>query len=298
MMDQGMRCACIDIGSNTTRVLVADVDGAGLREVTCEKAFTRLGSALRRTGALPEEALAAVAEVVAVQRAVAFSLGAQRLRVVATAAIRSAANAADLVRTIRDRAGLDVDVLGGDEEARLAFVGAVQAHTGSLPDRIAVVDVGGGSTEVAVGTLAGGVEWWLSLPVGSSSLADDHLRSDPPDGGQLRAAAQSARELLRTCDPPAADLALAVGGSATSMSRLVPGAIDLRSVASADALLRAAPSAEVAAAHGLDPERVRLLPAGLQLLAAVGERLGCPLQVGDGGLREGVCLELAFTSGR
>jgi exopolyphosphatase/guanosine-5'-triphosphate,3'-diphosphate pyrophosphatase len=285
-----MRCACVDIGSNTTRVLVADVVGDELREVTCEKAFTRLGSALRRTGELPPEALDAVAEVVAVQVAVARSLGAERLRVVATAAIRAAANADALLEAVRERAGVEVEVLESDEEARLAFAGAThgRADAGS----IAVVDVGGGSTEIAVGTLAGGVQWSASVPVGSSVLADEHLRADPPLDGELHALRADARRLFADAHPPEADVALAVGGSATSMARLVPGDVDAETVAAAIAICAAAPSAHVGAEHDLDPERVRLLPAGLSLLAAVGERLGCPLTVGDGGLREGVCLGL------
>jgi exopolyphosphatase/guanosine-5'-triphosphate,3'-diphosphate pyrophosphatase len=288
-----MRCACVDIGSNTTRVLVADVADGAVREVTCEKAFTRLGSALRRAGELPEEALETVAEIVAVQCAVARSLGAERLRVVATAAIRSAANSEALLEAVRRRAGVEVDVLDGDEEARLAFRGATHGRVDTYPSaRVAVVDVGGGSTEIAVGTLAGGVEWSASVPVGSSGLADEHLRSDPPSAAELAAVQTDARNLFAGANPPASDVAIAVGGNATSIARLVPGAIDDLAVGRVLELLGSAPSARIAADHDLEPERVRLLPAGLSLLAAVAERLACPLTVGDGGLREGVCLEL------
>lgn len=288
-----MRCACIDIGSNTTRVLVADVSGGELREVVCEKAFTRLGSALRRSGSLPAEAVSAVAEVVAVQRAVAAALGAERIRAVATAAIRAADDPGALVAAIAERAGLTVDVLEAEEEARLAFAGATHAHRAPLEGLVAVADVGGGSTEIAVGTVAGGVQWSCSIAVGSSTLTDDHLHSDPPAPGELDAARDRAWSIVEGLDPPLPAVALAVGGSATSMARLVPGAVDRASVARAITILRAGPSAQVAAAHGLDPERVRLLPAGLHLLDAVGRRLGCPMTVGDGGLREGCCLELA-----
>lgn len=286
-----MRCACVDIGSNTTRVLVADVAPGHLREVTCEKAYTHLGRVLRRFGQLPVEALEDVAETVAVQCAVARSLGAERLRVVATAAIRSAANSDALLAAVRERAGVGVDVLGGDEEARLAFLGATLGRGDE--GRVAVVDVGGGSTEIAVGTLAGGVEWSASVPVGSSSLADAHLRADPPSPEELRALDEDARRIFAGAHPPHSDVGLAVGGSATSVARLVGGEIDAGSAARVTALLTAAPSADVAAEHGLEPERVRLLPAGLALLAAVADRLACSLTVGQGGLREGVCIELS-----
>jgi exopolyphosphatase/guanosine-5'-triphosphate,3'-diphosphate pyrophosphatase len=280
-----MRCACVDIGSNTTRVLVADVVGGVVREVTCEKAFTRLGS--------PEEALEAVAETVAVQCAVARSLGAERLRVVATAAIREAGNAEALLAAVRRRAGVEVDVLAAGEEARLAFRGATLGREETSPPiRVAVVDVGGGSTEIAVGTLAGGVEWSASIPVGSSDLADAHLHSDPPSPGELADLQADARLLVSGAHPPPSDVGVAVGGSATSIGRLVPGAIDDLAVGRVLELLASAPSGRIAADHGLEPERVRLLPAGLSLLAAVAERLECPLSIGDGGLREGVCVEL------
>ncbi len=302
-----MRCACVDIGSNTTRVLVADVGADGVREVTCEKAYTRLGGLLLRSGTLPEDALDSLADVVALQVAVARALGAERLRVVATAAIRAASNADALRDAVRARAGVEVDVLEGTEEARLAFLGATHKGVRSrhrtdvtcrdpTPLGIAVVDVGGGSTELAVGTLDGGVEWSVSVPVGSSLLADAHLRSDPPTAAEMAALRADAELLLSGARPPRADVGLAVGGSATSMARLLPGAVDAGAVAGALALLTTAPSATVARRHGLDPERVRLLPAGLTLLGTVAERLGCPLRVGDGGLREGVCLELTFTS--
>jgi exopolyphosphatase / guanosine-5'-triphosphate,3'-diphosphate pyrophosphatase len=287
-----MRCACVDIGSNTTRVLVADVDRAGVREVAGDKAFTRLGSVLRRTGELPEEALDTVARTVAAQVALARALGAERTRIVATAAIRAARNSGALVRAVADGCGARVEVLDGDDEARLAFTGAVRMHAGALPERVAVVDVGGGSTEIAVGG-AGGVEWSASIPVGSSSLADAHLAGDPPTAQELAAVRADAELVLATASPPRTAAALAVGGSATSMARLVPGAVDDAAIARAVEIVAAEPRARVAAAYGLEPERVRLLPAGLHLLAAARERLGCPLTVGRGGLREGVCLELA-----
>src|SRR6266542_2821229 len=139
-----MRCACIDIGSNTTRVLVADVVAGGLREVLVEREFTRLGRELRATGALSQAAVDAVASTVARQRGVAEVAGAERVRVVATAAIRAAANRGELCTAVRKRAGLPVDVLDGVEEARLAFEGAVRTLGRAPRGTIGVIDVGGG----------------------------------------------------------------------------------------------------------------------------------------------------------
>jgi exopolyphosphatase/guanosine-5'-triphosphate,3'-diphosphate pyrophosphatase len=289
-----MRCACVDIGSNTTRVLVADVEGGRLREVLAERAFTRLGRDLRRTGAFPLAALDLVAAVVADQLSTARNAGAERIRVVATAAIRQAANGGELCGAVLERTGTGVEVLTGDAEARLAFAGAVRTHAGPLPGRIAVVDVGGGSCEVAIGTKAGGVEWSASLAVGSGSLAEGCLRADPPTAGDLATAAEQAAVAFAALgDLPVVEHAIAVGGSATSTARIVGAAIDAEHVALALERLCAAPADEVARAHGLEAERVRLLPAGLQLLAAASDRLGVPLQVGRGGIREGTCLDLA-----
>ncbi|MEA2166943.1 MAG: exopolyphosphatase / guanosine-5-triphosphate,3-diphosphate pyrophosphatase [Solirubrobacteraceae bacterium] len=287
-----MRCACIDIGSNTTRLLVADVDGTRISEVHAERAFTRLGAALRRDGTLTPATIADHAVTVGEQLASAERAGATRLRIVATAAIRAADNGAALCAAITDWSGVAVDVLTAGEEARLAFAGAMATHPEPPRGRVAVVDVGGGSSEIAVGTLTAGVEWSCSVPFGSSSLADEHLHADPPLTHELRALASGAASMLNGLDVPAVDLALAVGGSATSMTRLAGALIDAAAIERALGVLCAGPSAAVAAARALDPERVRLLPAGLHILGAIAERLGCPLTVGSGGLREGVCLDL------
>jgi exopolyphosphatase/guanosine-5'-triphosphate,3'-diphosphate pyrophosphatase len=288
-----MRCACIDIGSNTTRVLVADFTGGRLREVLTDKAFTRLGRELRRTGSLPPASVELVASVVADQLSTARNAGAGRIRIVATAAIRLAPNGRDLCRAVRDRTGVEVEVLTGEDEARLAFAGATATHPHPLPGRVAVVDVGGGSSEVAVGTKPGGVEWSASLPLGSGSLAEAHLRSDPPTAHELRAVLVQAHAAFAELEVPAVAHAIAVGGSASSTARIVGPRIDALLVAEALNRLCAAPAEVIAAEHGLDPERVRLLPAGLHLLEAASGRLGCALAVGRGGMREGACLDIA-----
>lgn len=286
-------CACIDIGSNTTRLLVADVSGGALREVVCERAFTRIGRELRANGAIPPAKVAEVAEVVAAQLAQARALGAAPIRVVATAAIRAATNRDDLVAAVRERAAVEVDVLDGDEEARLAFLGAANTLPQPPVGRLAVVDCGGGSTEIAIGTLSGGVEWARSVAVGSGLLADAHLIHDPPSAAELEEVRRSTAAAFGSLTPPPAEAAVAVGGSATSLFRLVGAVLEPAALAHGLGLLSRRRSEDVADAYGLDPQRVRLLPAGLIVLAECGERIGRPLRIGRGGLREGVCLELA-----
>jgi exopolyphosphatase/guanosine-5'-triphosphate,3'-diphosphate pyrophosphatase len=156
-----------------------------------------------------------------------------------------------------------------------------------------VVDVGGGSTEIAVGTLAGGVEWSTSLPLGSGLLADGFLHADPPDPDELAEARLHAERALDGLAAPAIDCAVAVGGSAASLRRLVGPVLDRAALDRALDVLAHDSAGRVAARYHLEAQRVRLLPAGLLALGAVGARLDEPLEIGNGGLREGVLMELA-----
>ncbi len=289
-----MRCACIDIGSNTTRILVADIGADGrLLPVLERKAYTELGRDLRATGTVSDRRLHALAAVLADYRRNARELGVRRLRVVATAAIRSAANRDAVRARLHADTGTGVDVLPGEEEARLAFLGATRMLGRTPGGPLAVVDVGGGSSEIAVGTVGAGVAFSCSLPIGSSYLAEAVACADPPTPENLAAMRRYAADVLAGCDAPEPAEAVAVGGSATSVLRMGGPVLDAAVLQRAAMMLCDGPSEVVAPRLGLDPERVRLLPAGILILDAVVRRLGCALQVGRGGLREGVCLDLA-----
>jgi exopolyphosphatase / guanosine-5'-triphosphate,3'-diphosphate pyrophosphatase len=282
-----MVCACVDIGTNTTRVLVADVKGGRVTEVLQQRVFTRIG-----TGpVIAREKIAEVARVVSTQVELARSAGAERVRVVATAAIRAAVNRDEFLAGMTE----EVEILDGSEEARLAFLGATRTLGRELPGVVGVVDVGGGSTEIAIGTVEEGVNWSSSFFVGSGALADHYLRSDPPTVEELRAVRAHACDVLETRDVPAAEYAVAVGGSAASLRRLVGDVLHPRSLERALGVLSAAPAAEVAARLSLDAQRVRLLPAGILILDAASQRLGQPLLIGRGGLREGLVLDMGHT---
>jgi exopolyphosphatase / guanosine-5'-triphosphate,3'-diphosphate pyrophosphatase len=289
-----MVCGCIDIGSNTTRVLVADAGNGRLREILQRRAFTRIGKGLKPGAEIPRAKIEEVADVVASHRALAEEAGAHPVRTVATAAIRSAANREEFVDVVSERGGVEVCILEGEEEARLAFLGATRTLGHRLEGRVGVVDVGGGSTEIAVGTVEGGVTWWASFRLGSGHLADEHLRSDPPTAGELAVMRAHAVEVFETIAVPRPGAAVAVGGSAASLRRLVGGkTLDERTLRRALDVLAQAPVGQVAERLALDPERVRLMPAGMVILAAATQCLGCTLTIGNGGLREGVLLELA-----
>jgi exopolyphosphatase/guanosine-5'-triphosphate,3'-diphosphate pyrophosphatase len=167
------------------------------------------------------------------------------VRAVGTAAIRRAKNREQLLSALRTRCGLQVSMLSGEEEARLAFLGAASRLESPAPGMLGVVDVGGGSSELVVGIAPDDVRWCVSL---------------------------------------------AVGGSATSLSLLAGPRLDSSSFERALTLLSGTPAAELAQRFGLEFDRVRLLPAGLLLLQAAADVLGCALQIGRGGLREGVLL--------
>jgi exopolyphosphatase/guanosine-5'-triphosphate,3'-diphosphate pyrophosphatase len=288
-----LRLACIDVGSNTTRLLVAEPASQGLRNICNERVFTLIGRSIGDDNRIPAEKVDETARAVARQAEQALTEGAEAIRVVATAAIRRAANAADLAAAVADRAELKLDVLGGQEEARLAFKGAASAlgTSGSL----AVVDVGGGSTELAFGDAQGAIESAVSIAVGSSTLAERHLATDPPLPEAIAAARGEAAAALDGFDPRPVDHAVAVGGSASSLQHLAGRELGQAELAAALDLLLAESAWDVAARYELDPERVKLMPAGLVILSELSLRLERPLRVCKGGLREGVILDMLGT---
>ena len=286
-----MRLGCIDIGSNTTRLLVADCDESGLAAVHQDRAFTRIGHELLEHGDLGGAKIAEVVAVIAAQLETARAHGVTDLRAVATEAIRSAGNGGELVAAIGSATGIAVQVLSAEEEARLAFVGAAGTLDAVPEGDLGVVDVGGGSSELVVGVAPRTVRWWASLAVGSATLTHAHLRSDPPRAAELHEARAAVRAALAPLEAPAPAAAIAVGGSAMSLARVAGEALDAASLERALALLCAAPAAEVAPRFAIDPARARLLPGGVLVLAGAAEAFGIPLRVGRGGIREGVLLE-------
>jgi len=287
-----MLCAAIDIGSNTTRVLVAEPQDGQLRKVMEQRAYTRIGKASQHDGAIDDDKVAEVAEVVATQVRLAEELGAGAIRTVATAAIREAANREGVVAEISRVAGVEVEVLSEHEEGRLAFLGATKTLGHPVEGEVAVVDVGGGSSEVVVGSVSAGLRSVQSFKIGSGSLADDFLSNDPPSPAELRAVREHIAEFFDGVEFEHPGQAVAVGGSATSLRTLVGAVLEYETLERAVRVLTGDPIADVAKRFELDPRRVRILPTGVLLLEKLSELLGQPLQIGKGGLREGVILDL------
>lgn len=287
-----MLCAAIDIGSNTTRVLVAEPQEGQLRKVMEQRAYTQIGADTKRDGTISPAKVAEVGEVVATQVRLAEELGAEATRTVATAAIREAKNRKQAVKEIERIAGVDVDVLSEEEEGRLAFVGATKTLGHPVKGDIGVVDVGGGSCEIIVGTVADGVNWVKSFKIGSGALTDDFLQQDPPSASEIRKLRDHIDDFFDDVDVPKPDQAVAVGGSATSLRTLVGSVLEYETLERGVRVLAGDPIADVSKRFELDPRRVRILPSGVLLLEKLSELLGQPLQIGKGGLREGIILDL------
>jgi len=287
-----MLCAAIDIGSNTTRVLVAEPEGGQLRKVMEQRAYTRINKALDGDGAIRPEKIAEVAEVVATQVRLARELGAEVIRSVATAAVREASNGEAVAGAVAAASGVPVDILTDAEEGRLSFIGATKTLGHPVHGKVGVVDVGGGSTEVILGTVSGGVESVRSWGVGSGVLADELIASDPPSAAEIRKVRDRIDDIFDGVEIARPAQAVAVGGSATSLRRLVGAVLEYETLERGIRVLCGDPATEVARRFELDPQRVRILSTGVLLLEKVSELLGQPLQIGKGGLREGVILDL------
>ncbi len=292
IVSSGMLCAAIDIGSNTTRVLVAEPLDGQLKKVMEQRAYTRISKAVGSGGAIEAEKIREVAEVVATQVRLARELGAEVIRSVATAAVRDASNADEVAKAISKASEVPVDILSDEEEGRLSFIGATKTLGHPVDGTVAVVDVGGGSTEVILGTVPGGVESVRSWKIGSGVLADELIASDPPSAAEVRKVRDRIDDLFEgvEIDPPTQ--AVAVGGSATSLRRLVGAVLEYETLERGIRVLCGDPAAEVARRFELDPQRVRILPTGVLVLEKVSGLLGQPLQIGKGGLREGIILDL------
>jgi exopolyphosphatase/guanosine-5'-triphosphate,3'-diphosphate pyrophosphatase len=274
----------VDVGSNTVRLLVAQRRGAGLVTLTEAREHLFLGDDVERHGRLSEVRMEEAARCAGRYAREARSRGAQAVDVLVTAPGRQSANGDQLVRALRSATGAPVRVLTADEEGRLAFAGAVAAAA-ELPASVAVCDVGGGSVEAVVGTVDGGPAWSRSLDVGAVRLTRRFLADDPPGKRALAAARDEVERHLEAFAPPLPQAALAAGGTARALRRLVGRKLE------AEALGKR-PARKVAKTFGLHEQRARTLAAGVVILSCLQARLGLPLEVSRAGLREGAALAL------
>jgi exopolyphosphatase / guanosine-5'-triphosphate,3'-diphosphate pyrophosphatase len=287
------RVAVVDVGSNSIRLLVSDVVDDRPTFVHTDKVMARIGTSLGHDGRIDERKIGEVAGIVARFVTDARRLGAREIRAIATSATREASNGDELAEHVRDATGVTLEVIDGDEEARLAFVGTLASLDDPQAGAIGVVDVGGGSTEIVVGTASDGVAWARSFRLGSGRLSDRFIEHDPPLDSELERIRQTIDATLPDPDDvPTPELSVAVAGSATNLKRMVGPLLDGESLSRALRLLTESPSQQIARQFQLEPARARLLPAGALIFEAAMLRLGTPLWVGRGGIRQGVVMDM------
>jgi exopolyphosphatase / guanosine-5'-triphosphate,3'-diphosphate pyrophosphatase len=219
-----MNCAVVDIGTNSTRLLLAVVEDGRVGEVLERRTeITRLGAGVDADGRLNDEAMQRVYSVLDTYGKLIERHGADKAVAVLTSAVRDAANGEEFARTVRERWGLDPHVLSGDEEARLTYLGATSERDPS--DRIptVVIDIGGGSTEFVIGT-GGEMTFHVSNQAGVVRQTERHLHSDPPTIEECEALARDVRSILSQGVPEkwrrAVGHAIAVAGTATSLASI------------------------------------------------------------------------------
>jgi len=304
-----MRVAAIDCGTNSLRLLVADVDPAAgtLTDVDRRMEIVRLGQGVDATGRLAPAALARTLRALRSYAEIVTAAGAAAVRMVATSATRDAANAADFVAGVREVLGVGPEVLSGDEEARLSFTGpttelAAAARPGAatgratrpaaaepVPPPYLVADIGGGSTEFVLGdppVVSGAV----SVDIGCVRMTERHLRGDPPTPAEVAAAradigaaldvvaakiaVAGARTLVGLAGSVTTVGALALGLDAYDAGRIHHARIGAGQVQEQTARLLAMPQAERARLGVMHPGRVDVIGGGALVLEAIMTRLG------------------------
>jgi exopolyphosphatase/guanosine-5'-triphosphate,3'-diphosphate pyrophosphatase len=288
-----MRVAVIDVGSNTARLLVAEAGRRGVEAVVEGKAYLGLGAEILVHGGVRQAKLDEMVKELRRFTKLAREAGAGPTDVFVTAPGRQAANAEELVATVARATGHVARVLTAEDEGRYAYDGAI-VTTRVEAEPVAVCDVGGGSTEIAIGD-ATGASWIRSVDVGSLRLTAALLPDDPPTREQLAEAERYVAEQFATLEPEEVAVALAVGGSARALARLADGSLSPETLTEVIDVVCARRADKLARRAGIDEARARTLAGGAIILREVSRRLGVPLQLGRGGLREGAALHLLET---
>ncbi len=277
MPEGSHRVAVIDVGTNSARLLVADVAGGKVSPVERRSRVTRLGRGVDLSGRLSaeavEDACAAIGEYVAATE----ELGAEAIDAIATSAVRDAENGSAFVAELRERFALSARVLDGEEEARLTYLGATSEHAPTEPTL--VVDIGGGSTELIVGSDSE-ISFHTSLQVGVVRHSERHIGSDPPTAVELESLAADVRSLIEAAGIGGveAGAGIAVAGTPTSLAaiemelepydptRVHGHLLSLPSIQRMLSRLASTPLSERVEIPGLHPDRAATIVAGVVVL--------------------------------
>jgi exopolyphosphatase / guanosine-5'-triphosphate,3'-diphosphate pyrophosphatase len=279
--------AVVDIGTNSTRLLVADVEAGRVREVERRSTVTRLGRGVDTSGQLGLEAIEDVCAAVAGYIGLYEELGAEQVVAIATSAVRDASNSEMFLAELRERFALDARILDGDEEARLTYLGACAERPPA--DETLVVDIGGGSTELVIGD-GPEVGFHASLQAGTVRQTERHVAHDPPEAAELEELAGDVRGLLDEALEGAAlvraNEGVGVAGTPTSLAaieqeldpydpELVHGyRLSLESIQRMCSQLAAMPLAERLQVKGLHEGRAPTIVAGVVILIQVMRAFG------------------------
>ncbi len=295
------RVAAIDLGTNSTRLLVADADDGRLKEVERLLAITRLGEGVDTSRGLAEPAVARVDAQVGRYIDRAGELGAETVLAIATSAVRDAANGGEFLAGLKRRHGIRTMLLAGEDEARMTFRGVTSARP--LSGEAVICDIGGGSTELIAGDPQG-VNYAVSLDMGCVRMSERFLRADPPTGEEIAALRRQVAEMLPT-DVPAGEL-IGVAGTVTTLATIdlgldeeIPERVDGHRLGRARVSaelerLAAIPLAERRRVRGLMPERAPTIVAGAAILVELMERLGTDtLTVSERDILHGAALSAA-----
>jgi exopolyphosphatase / guanosine-5'-triphosphate,3'-diphosphate pyrophosphatase len=286
-MDAAVRVAVIDIGTNSTRLLISDVEGANAEQVERRTTVTNMGRGVDHTNLICADAVEDVCRVIADYMARYEEMGAERVMAIATSAVREAANGEAFIAELRERFDLDTRLLTGKEEAHLTYLGATAHRAAGEPTL--VFDIGGGSTELIVGT-GMHVGFHTSLQAGTIRQSERHLTSDPPDPHELEDLASEVRNLIdgAVAEQPAAapTRAIAVAGTPTSLAAVDqalepydPGRVHgyrlgMRKIQRMLSRLSSLPLAERLRVPGLHPGRAPTIVAGAVILVQVMRAFG------------------------
>ena len=302
-----MRVAVVDIGTNSTRLLVADIDnGRVTTEVRRESRVTRLGQGVDATGALAPEPMERVFAVLEDYKRTIEELNTERTTAVLTSAVRDATNGAQFMQAVKDRFGLDAHTIPGAEEAALTFLGATSERTDHF--ECVVIDIGGGSTEIVVGR-GKDVSFFVSMQLGVVRQTERHIESDPPGHDDLTALASEVEGIIKREVPSdvreRVQQAIAVAGTATSAASIdlaldpydatkVHGhRMPLARLEELLARLAQMPNDQRREVVGLHPDRAPTIVAGLVVLIEVLRAFGLDeVEISEHDILRGAALRL------
>lgn len=304
------RIAAIDIGSNSTRLLLADVSASGeIDEIARESIVTRLADGVDSSGSLADAAMQRVFEAIATYRDAWTAAGVEAVGGVATSAVREAANGLLFAAEINEVFDAGIEVIGGDTEAELTFAGASSGGVIGRSGRVLVVDIGGGSTEFIVGD-DGELSFHVSTQIGAVRQSERHLHGDPPTGEELAALSAEVAGRIEDAVPKefrrGVDRAFGVAGTPTVLASVdqalevfdpwkVHGyAITERACAGMLERLGSLPLAARREVVGLHPDRAPTIVAGAAILQSTMKAFDLPsVTVSEHEILYGVALQLA-----